>query len=135
MGTIGTIASIAGTVITAAGAANQYGSAAAAAEYNAELTRMESAAEERRRRRESQRRLGAIKGARAKSGVAMEGTPLMVLADSVAEAELDALNARWTGEASARLYDQNAKSSRKAIPYAVGSSLLTGISNIAGRKL
>jgi len=113
--------------LTGAMGAIQAGRAEVAANtYNAAQDRMEAATEEARRRREGARALGAIRAGISKSGVTTEGTPLMVLAESAGEAEIDALNARWQGEASARQYEMRAKSARKAIPFAVGSSLLTG---------
>ena len=133
--TLGDVLMVGGALMGAAGAAQAGRAEAQAAEYNAALSRQEAAAEESRRRRESQRQLAQIRAGRAKSGVTTEGTPLMVLAESAELAELDALSARWTGEASARLDEQRAKSARKAIPYAVGSSLLTGVSRIGARKI
>ena len=113
--------------LTGAMGAIQSGRAQVAANnYNAAQDRMEAAVEESRRRREGKRALGAIRAGISKSGVTTEGTPLMVLAESAADAEIDALNARWQGEASARQYEMRASAARKAIPYAVGASLLTG---------
>jgi hypothetical protein len=120
--TLTTIGALAG----AAGAMQSGRAEAQANTYNAAQSRMEAAAEEARRRREGSRAIGAIRAGISKSGVTTEGTPMMVLAESAAEAELDALNARWQGEASSRLYEMRASSARKAIPYAVGASLLTG---------
>ena len=125
------IASLAGGAMQAMGQKKQLQAEAQAAEYNADVTRKEAAAEEARRRRESQRQLGAIKAGRAKSGVTMEGTPLMVLEESAELAEIDALSAGWSGQASAKLDEQRARSARKAIPYAMGASLLSGVSSAA----
>jgi len=133
--TLGNVLSVAGLVTSAMGAGQQYDATADAAQYNAAVERNKAAAEEDRRRRESARQLGQIRAGRAKSGVTMEGTPLMVLAESAEMAELDALNARWSGETTARLDEQRAASARKAKPYAVGSSLLAGISKIGARSL
>lgn len=122
-------------VMEAQAQAQSLQSQAAAAEYNATVARQEAAAEEARRRRESKRQMGAMRAARAKSGVTAEGTPLLVAAESAEMAEIDALNARWTGESSARLDEARAKSAKRAIPYAVGSSLLSGVSQATGTYL
>ena len=124
-------ATLVGSVMQAQGQKKQYEAEARSAEYNAAVTRQEANAEEARRRRESQRQLGAIKAGRAKSGVTMEGTPLLVLEESAELAEIDALSAQWSGQASAKLDEQRARSARKAIPYAVGASLLSGVSSAA----
>lgn len=109
-----------------------------AAQYNAVITRQEASAEEARRRRESQRQLGSIRAGRAKSGVTMEGTPLLALEESAELAEIDALSAGWAGEASARLDDRRAYYAQRSLPYVkkstrynVGSALLSGITSAA----
>lgn len=106
--------------------------AAQAADYNRKMAEQEAAAEEARRRRESSREMGAIRAGIAKSGVQSAGTPLMVLAQSAEEAEMDALSAKWQGQTSADLYRmeaasarQRGKAAKQAIPFNVGSSLLS----------
>lgn len=130
---VGTAASIGGALIGAAGASQQHESEAQAADYNAAMARHEAEAEESRRRRESSRQLAQIRSGRAKSGVTTEGTPLMVLAESAELAEVDALSARWSGETSAKLDEQRARSARRAKPYAVGSALLGGMASLGSR--
>ena len=131
LGTVATIASIGGTVMSAMGAAQQADAQAQSAAYNAQMARNEAQAEEARRRREAARQMGEMRTGIAKSGVAMEGTPLMVLAQSAEEAEIDALTARWQGKTSSDLYTAQAKSAKAAIPYAVGSSLLSGAAQLS----
>jgi hypothetical protein len=133
LGTVATIASIGGTVMSAMGASQQGQANAQAAEYNAAMARNEAQAEEARRRRESQRQMGAIRANIGKSGVTSAGTPLMVLGESAEMAELDALTARWQGQTQSDLYSAQARSARKAIPYNVGASLLSGAGSIIGR--
>ncbi len=116
----------ASTLMSAAGQAKQGKAQAQAAEYNASVARMEATSEEARRRRDSDTAMGAMRTGRAKSGVTSEGTPMMVLAESAEMAELDALNARWSGETKSNLYKMEASSARKAIPYRVGATLLSG---------
>lgn len=134
IGTLGTVAAVGGALTSAAAARQGLEAQASAASFNADLARQEASAEEARRRRASQRRLSSIRTGIAKSGVTTEGTPLLVLAESAEQAEIDALSARFGGANNARLFEQRAKSARKAVPFAVGSSLLTGATNI-GRSL
>lgn len=118
------IAQIGSAVIGAVGAKQQAESQANIAEYNAALSRQQGLAEEERRRRESAVRIGALKAAVGKSGVTMEGTPLLVLAQSAAEAEVDALNARWSANQSAQLDEMRARNYRTAGKINAGTSLL-----------
>lgn len=127
-------AGVVGTVMSAKGAAQSADAEYASAMYNSELSKQEAAAEESRRRRESSRQLASIRAGRAKSGVTGEGSPLLVLAESAEQAELDALNARWQGTQSSQLYEMRAKSAAKSKKYAVGSELLSGVSQV-GRTL
>ena len=121
-----TAALIGSTVISAIGQIKSGQAQAQAAEYNANLAKMEAKAEEARRRRESSAVMGKMRAGRAKSGVTAEGTPLLVQAESAEMAELDALNARWSGETQSDMYRRKASSARSAIPYTVGATLLGG---------
>lgn len=130
LGTLGTVAGVGGALASASGARQSLNAQSAAATHNANLARQEASAEEARRRRASSRNLSAIRTGISKSGVTSEGTPLLVLAESAEQAEIDALSARIGGDNSANLFERQAKSARKAIPFAVGSSLLTGAANL-----
>lgn len=121
-----TAALIGSTLFSAMGAAKAGKAQAQAAEYNASVSAMEGRAEEARRRRESSKVMGKIRSGRAKSGVTAEGTPLMVQAESAEMAELDALNARWSGQTQSDMHKRQASSARSAIPYTVGATLLGG---------
>jgi len=123
-----TAALIGSTIISSIGQIKSGQAQAQAAEYNANLAKMEAKAEEARRRRESKKVMGKMRAGRAKSGVTAEGTPLLVLAESAEMAELDALNARWSGETQSDMYKRKASSARSAIPYTVGATLLGGYS-------
>ena len=117
---------IGSTLFSAMGAAKAGQAQVQAAEYNASVSTMEANAEEARRRRESNKTMGKMRAGRAKSGVTAEGSPLMVMAESAEMAELDALNARWSGQTQSDVYKRQASSTRGAIPYTVGASLLGG---------
>lgn len=114
-----------GSGLSILGSIGQSNAIAQAAEYNAAIARAEGAAEEARLRREARRTMGSIRSGIGKSGVTTEGTPLLVLAESAQLAELDALTARWNGENQANLYQSKARAAKAAIPFNVGSSLLT----------
>ena len=131
--TLGDVLMVGGALTSAAGVAQTMSAQANAAEYNAKVTRMEGAAEEARRRKASELHLGQMRANIAKGGVAMAGTPLMMMAESAEMAEIDAVNARWSAESSATLDDYRARSTRQAKPYAVGASLLTGATGMARR--
>ena len=89
---------------------------------------------EAERHRDKIRRLKATQRASyAKSGVTMEGSPLEVLADTQAQADLDEMIIRHGGEVSANAYKMEGMFARRAGRSAetagyigAGSSLLAG---------
>jgi len=81
-------------------------------EYQAGVSRETAAYEEKRLRRGAERFKGKQRALYAKAGVTFEGSPLLVLADTAAEAEMDALAIRYGGETRARGYEMEAISSR-----------------------
>lgn len=133
--TIGDALALGSALTSVAGATGSARADAQAAEYNAALARNEARAEENRVRRLAGRELGQIRAGIAKSGVTTEGSPLLALAESAELAELDALNVRYSGESSASLYEQRAKSSRRSIPYSVGTGILKGVSAIGRSRV
>lgn len=127
---LGDVLTVGSLLFGAMGTSQDYDAGASAADYNAAADRMEANSEEERIRRESARRIAQQRSGISKSGVTMEGTPLLALAESAELAELDALNVRYTGEVSAGLYEKRAASTRKAKGAAVGASLLKGASTV-----
>ena len=101
-----------------------------AAAFNMESARMEGAAKEAAQRRESSRQLGSIRAGISKSGARMEGTPLMVLAESAANAEIDALTTRFSTGRQMELERMRGTQARRAAYWSAGTSLLTGASRI-----
>lgn len=81
-------------------------------EYNARLKRAAADREAGQIRKESKRYLGAIRAGIGKSGVTSEGTPVMVMAESAMNAELDALNVAFRGAQEARAYLTEAEQRR-----------------------
>ena len=72
------------------------------------------------------------------SGVDIEGSPLLLLEDTAAQGEMDALAIRYGGEveasqkrSQAELYELQGKNAKKASYYKAGSSLLSGGASIA----
>lgn len=120
----------AGTAVQTIGAIQQGRSEQAAANYNAQAAQMDAAAKEAAQRNDAARQQGALRASLAKSGASMEGTPLMVMAESAANAELDALNTRITGQRESTLYRMRGSNAATASRWQAGTSLLTGLSKI-----
>lgn len=128
---VGTTAAIGGTLLQANAARQEGKAAAAAGEANARAAEIEAASRERAQRAQSQRQLSSIRANIGKSGATSAGTPLMVLADSAANAEIDALNTRYGGQAQAGLYRAGGANAARAGNIRAGTSLLSGFGRIA----
>lgn len=136
---------IAGTAFQAVGAIRQASAESNAAKFNAQvaennarIARQNAVENAARQRRENQRRLGAIRAGFGASGISLEGTPLDVLEDSAAEAELDALTIEHQGaleaagfSSSAALSRTRARSAKQAGFVKAGTALLTGGTEIS----
>ena len=127
---IGTTLGTVGTGLGAIGAIRGGQADAGAATYNAEMARRDASSKEAAQRVQHQRQLSNIRASVGKSGATMEGTPLMVLAESAANAEIDALNTRYNGTAESNLQMSRAKNARTAGSLRAGTSLLSGMSRI-----
>ena len=131
---------IAGAAMSAVGAISQGNAARKSAEYNAAIAdrnavvaTQQAAANEEAQRKIDARRMGAARAGYGASGVTSDGSVLDVLGDSIAEAELNALNIRYEGKLAAQGYGDTAASQRAAGKNAqrsgymqAGASLLTG---------
>ncbi len=126
----GTALASAGTALGALGALGQGQASGAAADYNARLAQDEATSKEAAQRADAQRRLSTIRSQIGKSGATSAGTPLLVLADSAANAEIDALNTRYGGTAQSALYRAGGADARRAGTIRAGTSLLTGFGQI-----
>ena len=158
MGIISLAAGLAGSMQSAnaqrqAGEAQQEAANAEARAYdfnadisdsNARQTREKAAYEEGIQREEASKLLSEQRVRYAKSGVNIaEGSPLLVMADSAAKAEKDALAIRWGGNVAAtgqenqstllRYYGQNARRTGqlqgKTANTMANATLLQGIGN------
>jgi len=117
-----------GTGLGVLGAVRSGQAASMAGRYNAETSMMEGAARESAIRDQAGRSMAATRAAIGKSGVTTAGTPLMVLAESAANAEIDALNARYTAGRAATLSTMRGQADRRAAFTQAGTSLLAGAS-------
>ena len=98
---------------------------AKAAQYNADTARAEAQSRETAQRVQAQRQLGSIRAGVSKSGATMAGTPLAVLSESAANAEIDALNTRYSGQREAALYEARGRNAKTAGYLRAGTSLLS----------
>lgn len=99
--------SAAGTVAQGVAANKTAKYQAAVMRQNAEITRQRAAAEEDKYRRQTGKLLGRQRALFANSGVSLEGSPLLAQEDTAANAELEALTIRHSGDldAAAQLND------------------------------
>ena len=134
------IVSVAGTALSAYGqiqqgkAQQKWGSYnAALAERDAETARLNAEYEAGVQCKETQKLLGRQRALYGKSGVTLEGSPLLMMAETAAEGELDALMIERGGKTRAQGYRSEAvlsrmkgKAAKRAGYYGAGSTLLTG---------
>lgn len=137
-------AMIAGTALTATNQISQGVSANKMTKHNASVSegyaaaaRDQAAFGEARAREQAQRASGARRAAYGGAGITLEGTPIDVLGDAAADAELDALSLRRRGELESwgRLSDAGAQRTRGRAAMQssfmdAGSTLLSGASKI-----
>ena len=116
---------IAGTAASVIGAIQGGKAEASSAQFNADSARQEAASREAAQRTAAHRQLGAIRAGVSKSGATMEGTPLAVLSESAANAEIDALNTRYSGQREAALYEARGRNAKTAGYMRAGTSLLS----------
>jgi hypothetical protein len=101
---------------------------AAAYRYNAAIAERKGIQEEAIARKRLKRLLGHQRALYAKAGVDLsEGSPLVVLADTAAEGEKEALNIRTGSKETANLYRFQASQAKKAGVLKAGATLLTGL--------
>lgn len=108
------------------------------AERDAETARMNAEYEAGLKRKESERLLGRQRALYGKAGVTLEGSPLLLMAETAAESEMDALMIERGGKLQAQRYRSEATLSKmkgaaaqRAGYYGAGSTLLTGASQTA----
>ena len=114
-----------GSIVGAVGAIQGGKAENSAAQFNAQSARMEAESRENAQRAQAKQQLGAIRAGVSKSGATMEGTPLAVLSESAANAEIDALNIRYSGQREAALYEARGRNAKTAGYMRAGTSLLS----------
>lgn len=125
MAFLGPALAVASTAMSVMGTLSAGKAAQGAANYNAQSALMEAQSREAAQRAQAARQIGATRATIGKSGATSEGTPLLVLAESAANAEIDALNTRQTGERQAALYRAQGVNARRAGYIQAGTSLLS----------
>lgn len=143
---VGTVASLAGTGLQAYGQQQQIKQQESMAKYNQEVMEQNARAAtaegvERmnRQRKANQRFLSQQQGQMVKSGIDTgSGSSLAVMADTAAMLELEALDAGYTAQKEAAGYRQRgaqygmeASSLKKSRPFALGSTVLGGVTGAA----
>lgn len=126
----GAVASAAGAVTSGIAQSNAAKYNAKLADQNAQVARDQAAAEARLQREKSEKILGATRAAYGASGVTLEGSPLDLLEESAANAELDNLNIRYKGTLQSRGYMNEASLYRAQARNARTSGIIEGISSI-----
>jgi len=121
----------AGAAVSAYSSIQQGKAAEKAGEYNAQAALMEAKSRENAQRAESSRRIGTLRANIGKSGATSAGTPLLVLAESAANAEIDVLNTEWTANRQADVYRAGGANARKQGNLMAGASLLQSAGKFA----
>lgn len=122
LATLGTIATVAGTVVSTAASYQQAKFQQDIAEKNAAKAKQDAAAQEGLARRSSQRQLAAARARYGASGVELSGSPLAVLGDLSAQAEEQALLVRYGGASAAH----NAQLQASSFGSQARGSLISG---------
>ena len=132
---VGTALAVGGTAFSVMGALNAGANAQKMGEYNATVSQQKAQADEATQRRRAGALLGTARANVGASGVELSGSPLDVIANSAAEAELDALNIRYGGSINAQRSRLQGDMARSQSYTAAASSLLQGLSSAsrAGR--
>lgn len=138
MSIIGGLMQAQGQIQAGDAAGDAYDFNANVSDQNAEQAIKLSAQDERRQRIHGRKAVGEMRASYGASGVTAEGSPSDVLAESMASAELDALNIRYAGESRAanfrneatiaRFNSSNARSGARmgAAATIIGSAINTG---------
>jgi hypothetical protein len=111
---------------------------AAIAAQNARMERQQAGAREEAQRRQAGQVLGAQRAAFAQAGVGMGGTAADVMAQSLVNAELDALTLRYEGEMRARgmeIESTQAMSEAAALGAAASGARRQGLMRAGGTVL
>ncbi len=128
---LGTTLATVGSGLAIAGAVGQGRAGQQAGEYNAQSALLEGQSRENAQRADAARNQSRIRANIGKSGATSAGTPLMVLAESAANAEIDALNTRYTASRQADVYRAGGANARRQGNIMAGTSLLQAAGKFA----
>ena len=110
-----------------------------AAKYNEKVanqqavaTQQAAAANADKTRRAAQKQIGSMEATYAASGVSLEGSPLEVLEQSSRNAKLDELNILWSGQTSARGYQDTANLEKSKAANAMSSGYMSAAGSLFG---
>ena len=126
---IGIVLAVASGVVAGVGQHRQAKAAKQAADFNAKLAMRKSYAEERAIRRRAALVSSRAETMVAKSGVDMLGSPLELMAQNAREFEIDAVNARYYGQAEASYLRASGKNALSAGKWALGTSIVGGLAS------
>jgi hypothetical protein len=126
---VGSALGVGGALMSAVGALKAGASAEKIGAYNAAATQQQAAADEATQRRRSGAVLAQARANAGASGIELSGSPLDVIANSAAEAELDALNIRYGGQVRAERAMIEGRVARANSYTAAAGSLMQGLSS------
>lgn len=135
-----------GAVVSGLGAMAQAKAQQEQEEYKAKLERRQAmiqreagAFKGRKQADEVKRALGKQRAGYASSGLALEGSPAMVIEESAEEGALDVAAIRWnsnlqeqTHEYNAKVHDMNAKAAKQAAAFALLTPIIGGVAKMGG---
>lgn len=143
---IAAAAALASSVVSAGGAVYSGQMQKQAADYNAQVSNVNALMAENKAKADEQAHramvakiLSSQKALYGKSGLSMEGSPLLVMEDTAIQGELDALTIRYGGDVAAaqarsqaNIQRMQGSAARTASYITAGSTLLSGASQAAG---
>jgi hypothetical protein len=126
------VAAVASAAMSAAGAIQAGQAQKKMAQYNARVAEDTARYQAERQQDKVQRLMGAARVAVNKSGIAMSGSPLDVLADSAMQSELDHQAILRQGKAQAAMDRYQGGQAARAGYFGAATALLSGASKAAG---
>lgn len=127
---VGSALAAAGAVTSAVGAIQSGNAQQKMGEYNAAAALATAQSQEQLQRRQSQRILSQGRANAAANGLEMDGSPLEVMAQSAADAEMDALSIRYGGVVRAEQSRIQGNLAQKSGYMSAATNLLMGLSQV-----
>ena len=132
IGMLGTGMSAMGQMKAGNQAASAHGYNAKVALQRADATRTSGALSEYQMKKRHAIVMGNMVAMSAKSGVSFTGSPIMVMKDSLANANLEVMIGRYNTEVEARGYESQAKIDRRMASNAKSSGMMNAGATILG---